>query len=200
MKILRASLLVVFALMALAACLVGGLALDSFYLQHERAAAHWNQRKPRHYQYEVFIQSSFWQNGFLIEIQDSRIIRTINLASGQPAEIWNMAPGSYMHQTGMLWQYIHIDQIFDLVKIARRPPKTFPALLTRINPEMYYALAYKGLLPYERTSCDPSFPRARYNQDYGYPERLALGGHPCTTVMELVSPITIQIDRFQPLP
>ncbi len=184
----------------IAAFLFSGYLWDTLYARHVRAQQLWTQRKPLHYIYKIEIRSSFWTNRFQIEILNNVVQGTINLDSGAPAEIWGMEPGSYLHTTNALWQFLLIDGIFQQIHAATRPPRTTQAFLARTNPNLYYLLAMNGTLQFGWQGCEQAYPRVRYDAAYGYPSELHLYGQPCSTVLELNTPISLTIKDFQRLP
>jgi len=191
---------IVLGLGAAAVFLLGIYLGDMLYARHLRAEKRWAQRKPAHYIYNIEIRSSYWTNRFQIEILNNGIEGILNLDSGQPAEIFNMEPGSYLHTTNALWQYLLIDNIFQQIQFSIKPPRTGKAFLARTNPDLYIRLAIRGALPYDWQGCEQAYPHVRYEEKYGYPSEVYLYGQPCSTVIDLVSPISLAIEDFRTLP
>jgi hypothetical protein len=182
------------------ACLVSFFVLDNLFLRHERAAARWQARKPHHYIYSIKIIGASFTSHLEIEIRDNRIVRSNHLETGSPSTMWLMSPGSSLHQSGLINNYILIDRIFKLIKDSRKPTAKPLALFYHLEPELYTSLVRKGVVSEKSIPCTPPFPRVTYNPEYGYPEKLVLGARRCSISYEERSEILIEIDSFQILP
>jgi hypothetical protein len=195
-KTLKIFLLAISCGVLLVVCLGVGLAVDSFHMQHEQAAARWEQRQPYHYRYTVQVDGSFFTSKFRIEVRNKKIVHIMDANTGETAQTWRMAPGSYLIETGLIQQYIAIDRIFDQIQAGRKPPRTWTAFLYRLDPVKYTFLVDRDLLPRGSEGCDPAFPTVSYHPYFGYPEELTLGGNPCTMINELRNLIFIWITGF----
>ena len=201
----RSQLLKIFFLTAaigaiLIACLVGFYVLDYLYLRHERAAARWQAREPHHYIYSIKIIGVSFASHLEIEIQDKRIVRSTHLETGSPSTMWQMSPGSSLHQSGLFNNYILIDSVFELIQASRKPSSKPLAIFYQLEPVLYTSLVRKGFVSEKTIPCTPPFPRATYNPEFGYPEKLILGARRCSISYEERSEILIEIDSFQILP
>jgi hypothetical protein len=179
---------------------LGGFAYDTLYGKHLRAEERWAQLKPYHYIYTIEIHSSFWDHRFQIEILNNGFLGMINLESGEPAELWKMEPNSFLHTTNELMEYLVIDGVFRLIHQAIHPPYNAQSFLARANPNLYYSLAMKGVLPFDWQGCNPAYPRVRYDAEIGFPRQVYLYGQPCSSVIDLHMPISLVIQDFTKLP
>ena len=191
---------IVLGLAVLGLLAVAGLAWNTRVYKHVHAARIWAVREPPHYLYTVRVRTGFWTSRLQIEVLRGKIMGTIDLDTGRTANFLTMVPGSYLHETGTLWGYLIIDSIFEKIQFANRPSRTWKSFVARINPELYYRAAMAGWVDYGWMGCELAYPQVVYNRDYGYPEWVQLSGSACNSIIELNTPISIQIETFKILP
>lgn len=177
-----------------------GLTWNARVYRHMRAARTWSLREPPHYLYTVQVHTGFWTSRLQIEVLQGVIMGTVDLDTGKKANFLTMVPGSYLHETSTLWGYLIIDNIFEKVQLANKPPRTWKSFVARLNPDLYYKAAMADWVEYGWMGCESAYPQVVYNRQYGYPEWVQLSGSDCNTIMELNTPISIRIESFKVLP
>jgi hypothetical protein len=151
-------------------------------LDHQRARARWEQRRPRHYTLDAS-----WQDGLgtarhvHLEVRDNSVVAGVDRDTGHP-----LSP----LQLRVAARFVSVDAIFEHIAVAKQPAprwrdqfaRTFPALAPWINP------------------CLRPVPDVRYDRELGYPVHVHPHANPCIAALLYQEELHINIERLEPLP
>lgn len=146
-------------------------------LHHAQAQARWQRQGIRHYEADVSWASD-WNFGHVrVEVLDNRVVRGIDLSTGQPLDRVRLIRAGY---------FVSVDQLFTMLGEQMRPSTRWRYQLARYHP----------LLAHWFDRCAALLPRVSYDAQLGYPTSIAYRGTPCTNGAN----IRLKIARLRPLP
>jgi hypothetical protein len=155
------------------------LALSLLPFQYRQARQRWEQQDIRHYQLEV-TWASGWSFGHArVEMRDNKVVRAIDLDTGQPLDSGKLLSAGY---------FASIDRLFEIIDARMQPTWAWRNLLARLSPSLARRI----------DGCVAPLSDVGYDPQFGFPSRIAYNDGWCTVTFFDYSNVTIT--GFQPLP